>query len=93
MGQKALDAARILVRTRSDEKKAKKKNMKSNTYKVETTQIPITPEEFLALGEPRQRVLFASAPALPGKHSSNDNRGKYERRRLRQGNRTSLIQN
>lgn len=35
--------------------------------KVEETQIPITPEEYLALREPRQNELFAAAPALPGK--------------------------
>lgn len=45
MGQKAIDAARLLV---------------------EETKIPLTPEEYLALREPRQNELFACAPALPG---------------------------
>eukprot|EP00026_Physarum_polycephalum_P016451 Phypoly_transcript_17361.p1 GENE.Phypoly_transcript_17361~~Phypoly_transcript_17361.p1 ORF type:complete len:227 (+),score=42.65 Phypoly_transcript_17361:108-788(+) len=45
IGQKAIDAAKILV---------------------ETTKIPLTPEEYLALREPKQNLLFASVPALPG---------------------------
>jgi len=33
---------------------------------VEATQIPITPEEYLALREPKQNLLFANVPPLPG---------------------------
>ena len=44
----------------------KQREVVTNIYKVEATQIPITPEEYLALREPKQNLLFASVLALPG---------------------------